>query len=581
MTKFRADIQGLRAIAVVSVMLNHTGVEFFKFGYLGVDVFFVISGYLMGMHLISAVHTGEFSFVDFYIRRARRILPALYIVISLSIPVAWFSMLPDDLENFGQSVVATILFSNNILLHLTSGYWDVSSEFKPLLHTWSLGVEEQYYLALPLIILWLGGNAYRALAALIVVSASIFIYSSILGENTYYLIHYRAWELFIGSFLAYLNFNGSIVDKPAIRIFSLMLLCFSMLNLELFHYDLPGYARHIICVIGALGLVSSFKHYSPSLSFLLENRSFMYLGAMSYSLYLVHQPVFAFMRILDREPIAQYLYFLAFVPVIFLSHLLHTFVENPCRKSQLIGNKSFILMAVSLSISLLIVGGYLHFSKGASFRLGDGGSFSIGEQSIDYNMKVFRFKENAVSLDTRRMIFVIGDSYGRDFTNMLVEVGIYSENAVRYSDVLPGFCDSSPFISDENIKSGDVVYLVFKRYDGLCYDRFNDYIVSAGARLIVVGPKDFGYNLNPFIRTPSEERAAVVTRITSHTISRNEVLKKTIPAKNFIDLVDVLANGKREIRVFDDNGHLLSVDGLHLTEAGAKFFGNALSSRIK
>lgn len=578
---FRTDIQGLRAIAVVSVMLNHTGVDLFKFGYLGVDVFFVISGYLMGLHLISSSHSGGFSFIDFYIRRARRIIPALYFIVLLSIPLAWFLMLPDDLENFGQSVIATVLFSNNILLHLTSGYWDLSSEFKPLLHTWSLGVEEQYYLILPLIILWLRRNAHRGIVIFIVMSVSLFIYSSVQADNTYYLIQYRAWELLVGSFLAYLNLNGSTVGWPFVRAFSVVLLCFSMFNIEIFDYVFPVYVRHVICVIATLGLVSSFKRNISFLSFLLENRVLLYLGTISYSLYLVHQPIFAFMRILDRDPVPQYLYFLAFIPVILFSHLLFVFIENPFRRSNLIGDKSFVLMALSSSALLIMVGGYLHSSKGAPFRLGDSGSFSVGEQSIDYNMNVFKLKINPNNLEPRRNIFVIGDSYGRDFTNMLLEARIYPETAVRYSDVLPAFCDSSPFISDQHIRGVDVIYLVFKRYEGLCYDKFNDYVVSAGARLIVVGPKDFGANINPFIRTPHVERPKAINRITSNTIDLNEKLKKIVPPEHYIDLVDVLSSSEGQIRVFDDNGYLLSVDALHLTEAGAKFFGNVLSSRIK
>lgn len=141
----RNEIDGLRALAVVPVLLFHAGFDTFSGGFVGVDIFFVISGYLITTIIIEDMEQKRFSIVNFYERRARRILPALFLVMLVCIPFSWFWMLPDPLENFGQAIVATTLFSNNILLYITSGYWELASEFKPLLHTWSLGVEEQYY----------------------------------------------------------------------------------------------------------------------------------------------------------------------------------------------------------------------------------------------------------------------------------------------------------------------------------------------------------------------------------------------------------------------------------------------------
>lgn len=148
---YRPEIDGLRALAVLPVMLFHAGIQGFHGGHFGVDVFFVISGYLITSIIYSEQRAGTFSLFAFYERRARRILPALYAVMLVCLPIACLLMLPDELENFGESLVATTLFSNNILLWLTSGYWALEVEFKPLLHTWSLGIEEQYYLLFPLL----------------------------------------------------------------------------------------------------------------------------------------------------------------------------------------------------------------------------------------------------------------------------------------------------------------------------------------------------------------------------------------------------------------------------------------------
>jgi len=138
---------------VVPVIFFHAGFELFSGGFIGVDVFFVISGYLITTILLEDIQNKRFTFLDFYERRARRILPALFFVMFACIPLAWMWMLPDSLENFGQSLVAATLSVNSILLFFTSGYWDLDYEFKPLLHTWNLGIEEQYYFFYPLLLI--------------------------------------------------------------------------------------------------------------------------------------------------------------------------------------------------------------------------------------------------------------------------------------------------------------------------------------------------------------------------------------------------------------------------------------------
>src|SRR5262245_4744949 len=151
--QYRREVDGLRAVAVVPVILFHAGFSAFSGGFVGVDVFFVISGYLITSIIMADLEAGKFSFMRFYERRARRILPALLSVMAATTPFAYAWMMPDEFKNFGQSLVATATFSNNILLALTTGYWALAAEFKPLLHTWSLGVEEQYYVIYPLVMI--------------------------------------------------------------------------------------------------------------------------------------------------------------------------------------------------------------------------------------------------------------------------------------------------------------------------------------------------------------------------------------------------------------------------------------------
>jgi len=147
---YRPEIDGLRALAVVPVILFHAGLPAFSGGFVGVDIFFVISGYLITSIVIKELDQGRFSFGNFYERRARRILPALLLVMLCSIPFSWRWMMPDELKDFAQSLLAVLLFSSNLLFWQESGYFDGEADLKPLLHTWSLGVEEQFYLLFPL-----------------------------------------------------------------------------------------------------------------------------------------------------------------------------------------------------------------------------------------------------------------------------------------------------------------------------------------------------------------------------------------------------------------------------------------------
>ena len=146
---YRREIDGLRAVAVVPVMFFHAGFEMFSGGYVGVDVFFVISGYLITTIILSEMQRDAFSLVNFYERRTRRILPALFLVMFVCLPIAWLWLLPSDMMDFSRSLVAVSTFSSNIYFWQTSGYWGTASELQPLLHTWSLAVEEQYYVLFP------------------------------------------------------------------------------------------------------------------------------------------------------------------------------------------------------------------------------------------------------------------------------------------------------------------------------------------------------------------------------------------------------------------------------------------------
>jgi len=205
--KYRKEIDGLRAVAVIPVILFHMGYSIFNGGFLGVDVFFVISGFLITTILMEETQKNRFSILNFYDRRARRILPALFFIIFVSIILSWLVMLPSQIKDFGQSVLAAIGFSSNIYFWLKLDYWGQSAEYVPLLHIWSLAVEEQFYLIFPfIVILAKTKSTLKGLTIIIVLTSFISMVAMQLIGNTseaFYLPVFRAWELAAGSLLSF------------------------------------------------------------------------------------------------------------------------------------------------------------------------------------------------------------------------------------------------------------------------------------------------------------------------------------------------------------------------------------------
>lgn len=215
--KYRKEIDGLRALAVLPVILFHAGFTTFSGGYVGVDIFFVISGYLITTIIVDEMDKGSFSLLNFYERRARRILPALFFVMLCTLPFAWFWMLPQDLKIFSQSLVAVPIFGSNVLFWLTGGYFDTASELKPLLHTWSLAVEEQYYVLFPVFLMLAWKLGKKWIISLLALVAIVSVIAAQWGSATHpsftlYLLPTRAFEILIGALISlYINHKQSII----------------------------------------------------------------------------------------------------------------------------------------------------------------------------------------------------------------------------------------------------------------------------------------------------------------------------------------------------------------------------------
>jgi len=208
--KYRGEIDGLRALSLIPVILFHAGFTTFSGGFVGVDIFFVISGYLITKIIISEMENDSFSLLDFYERRARRILPALFFVMLCTLPFAWFWMIPQDLESFSQSLISVPLFISNVTFWQSSGYFETASQLKPLLHTWTLAVEEQYYILFPLFLMLVWKLGKERIVYLLLAVAIISVISAHYGSTksihvsafTFYMLPTRVFEILIGALIS-------------------------------------------------------------------------------------------------------------------------------------------------------------------------------------------------------------------------------------------------------------------------------------------------------------------------------------------------------------------------------------------
>jgi len=357
--KYRADIDGLRAIAVLSVIFFHAGTKLFSGGYVGVDIFFVISGYLITSIIVREIENGDFSVAKFYERRFRRILPALTVVVIVSIIPGVLFLNSQQLYDFSQSIVASSLFSSNILFYLESGYFDGAIESKPLLHTWSLAVEEQYYIFFPLLMMLIAKKDPRKYAKwlipLALISFSLCVISMDFNPSgTFYLIPTRTWELLVGSLLAVNIFPEA--RNQYIRNY-LSITGFLLTTFSIFFYSsetkFPG-AAAAIPTIGAALIIYSGIGGKSFVGKLLSLKPIVFIGLISYSLYLWHWPVIVYTNHYLIVELSNFEVSVMLFVIFSLSLFTWRYVETPFRKKYLFAKRRSLFNA-SATVSVIII----------------------------------------------------------------------------------------------------------------------------------------------------------------------------------------------------------------------------------
>jgi peptidoglycan/LPS O-acetylase OafA/YrhL len=392
--KYRPDIDGLRAIAVLSVVAFHAFPSWLKGGFIGVDIFFVISGYLISTIIFESLDKGTFSFSEFYARRICRIFPALLLVMFASYTFGWFALLADEYQQLGKHIATGSIFASNITLWSEAGYFDMSAEIKPLLHLWSLGIEEQFYIAWP-ILLYIIWKQKINLLAVIIILWIISFYLNIEGVKTdpiatFYSPQTRFWELLCGSLLAWITiYKASLIDSAKAKIehwlsaatcrekpdtnntlssniiscTGLVLLACGILSINS-DSEFPGKLALIPTLGTVLIIMAGSKAWINRR--ILSNKFAVWVGLISFPLYLWHWPLLSFARIIEGDTPNRNTRIVMVLTAIILAWLTYRFIERPIRLS---GSNKFTVMSLALIMSCTGGIGYITYkNNGFEFR---------------------------------------------------------------------------------------------------------------------------------------------------------------------------------------------------------------------
>jgi peptidoglycan/LPS O-acetylase OafA/YrhL len=474
--KYIQELDGLRAIAVLSVFLYHLDQNTIPGGFLGVDIFFVISGFIITRIIWNDISNKTFSFSKFYIRRIRRIIPALFFMLLIISIICFYIFLPNDLYEYSRSVIYILAFIPNIFYLNNTNYFDLSSELTPLLHTWSLGVEEQFYFVYPLLLFLIFKLRLTSLIRLILL---IFILASFIlsiifsfknNNLTFYLIHFRAWELLAGGLTYFISKNFTKSDDSFLSSVGLLLIIYSF-----FYYKsdflFSGFFILLSCIGTSLVILNCENNNFGNL--FLRNKYLLKIGVMSYSIYLWHYPIISLKKYTTFVEIDFFNNILIIIITFSLSYFSLKFIEQPFRNKNKIKNLNvFINLSLLLILILLINLYYLH-NKGFPENLPKNIVWrSLGEK-IDSKGEVCEpiyndlYKFNICNFGDKtsdKKIILYGDSHARSIHSTLNSKFI--DQKIQGIRVEIRGCEIVPSIIN-----------VLDRYNNfLCDERFNNFL---------------------------------------------------------------------------------------------------------
>lgn len=567
----------LKSFAILAVVLYHSG--FMTFGYLGVDLFLVINGYLITKSLNNKVLKSEErvvgTYLNFEISRVVRLLPVLLVAGIACMAIGFWTMLPDDYENLSESVVATNLFANNILAAITTkNYWDVMNEFKPLMHTWYVGVVMQFYIVYPILFFLAKLNKKNPQRTLLVLVSSLGAVSILVYFMTtdvafrFYYLPSRFFEFAAGGMVA-------LAWKPkegGAALPGWLSFCCYTLVLAIMAVDyefIPANIRLVTIVALSVVLVMSSNALENKVT---GNSVLAKIGAASYSIFVWHQVLLAFYRYTISSHFTVWSYILFLIAVAALSWLTYRFIEQKTN-GWLKENKSktiFYAMIIVTFLGLNVFAGYI-FKKGGVVR-------NVPELYINKNDKVDHkaYNDKIYKLDkpfetNKRHWLVVGNSFGRDFANVILESSVADSIELSYIFV-DNFKDAK---YADRYASADLVWLSCMITNEEIVSELDVLLQQNGLsrnQLVVVGTKNFGTSNGQFyVKRGTDGYFEQRTCMEEGYEERNDSMKLKYGGR-YLDLIGLVIDENHTVPVFTPDHKFISQDCRHFSMGGAKWF---------
>ncbi|WP_270658502.1 acyltransferase family protein [Escherichia coli] len=620
--KYRSDIDGIRAIAVISVILYHFGILNIHGGFIGVDIFFVISGYLITKGIVQNVDKGSFSIGSFFVKRAKRLLPALVFIIAVTFISSCFILSPTDFASFCGSLIYGLTGLSNIYFWLQSGYFDSFSSLKPLLHTWSLSVEFQFYMVWPFLVIIackaIKKESLRLLVAFLFVLLGLVSsvkYLETDATGAFFLTPFRMHEFAIGALVVFMsNVRINKIAGDILYVASILVLVLAAFLLNIDEIKFPGIYALIPCLATATLIFLGDK---TRFSFLLSNKPMKHIGEISYSLYLTHWPVYVLYTYYIVVQPTGFDIFIMSATTIVMSYLSYYLVETRFRKPGIKGNENYFCMACAMSIIVLILPASSGWAEnGWQWRIPQ----EIREVSNISDADTTKYtwsvhsrlnKKSDFDNNGKKKVLVIGDSQSADVVNMMKESGvidkydvvtrgIYVECAVNYiskemeskffndinkrtvtkPELIPLCKESmSAAMDDRLLKKADIVLVAMNFNNQLLKyvkDGISEIPKRTNARVIVFGKKAMLKSsidiTTSFKRLTGIDRFAA-TLTDSRTAEANKYIN-SMHGIEFVDLMSYECPNDNTCYVLTEDKKPINYDGVHFTRYGAKFIGD-------
>ncbi|PKR89165.1 hypothetical protein CXZ10_10805 [Pleomorphomonas diazotrophica] len=623
---FRSDIQGLRAIAVLSVVAYHAGATGLKGGFVGVDIFFVISGFLITKILLKENAAGTYSLTGFYQRRLRRLMPALIVVLTASLIAGMFLLSAGDMRKLGITSAATMLFSSNVIFYLTSDYFGSAAEYHPLLHTWSLAVEEQFYIVFPLFLalVWKRWRSMLVPALLVLVALSLA--ASVVGGMmsqpwSFYLPFSRAYELLLGALVAarpdLLSRVGQ-AGRNALSLLGLALIGVSLLLIDAETMLFPGYIALAPC-IGTVLVIAAGQSTETLGGKLISGPPFLFFGNLSYSLYLWHWPVLVFAKHYNNGPLTLGTASILMVGAVALAWLTYVGVEK--RFIRGFPSLPVLRLGVATIACFAAVGGLIAVTGGLEQRF-SAQAHELANADRDFNPErkrchfgggtVRSYQSSCVLGGAGASVAVWGDSHGAELAYTLGDqlaargAGIREITTSACPPVMGYYSIKRPNCAEQNIASLEGLtadpairtVIMVAALEGYGADR-QDMIESglkqsvqalevAGKKVILIGPipnQDYDPPAALSLRADNVEalsswgrsRDDVELHLRNYRVMVSEISATT--GATVVDPVPVLCNTDL-CPGYDPNFGVLYFNQSHLSIAGARKLSAAIIPQL-